>query len=235
MTEFRFITLKHARLLVWLALTFLFLGLFLKLTWELHEDSTLEMIDRRVLLYIADLRIAALNGPAVDVTALGSPTVVTVITVIGLTVLWLAKDVVGMLYLSLGLSGAGLITTLVKHLFTRARPTIVPKLVEVSGFSYPSGHSLAATSLYLALMFLSWKRFRSWMSRFVLLCCSIGVMGGVALSRIYLGVHYPSDVISGIFLGAAWMCFLTAWFSWFNREHSKNSKSTLPRPRESRR
>jgi undecaprenyl-diphosphatase len=207
--EFTRLNLRH---LMWLGFALLFLGLFLKVTWELHEDSELDSIDRRILIFISTLRITAMNGSAVDVTALGSPTVIALITLIGMVVLWLARDRCGVVYLGLGSVGAGLATYVMKHLFTRERPSIVPKLVEVSGSSYPSGHSLAATSLYMLLMFLAWRYFISWSSRAVLLCCAFLIISGVCFSRLYLGVHYPSDVLSGMCLGAAWVCFLTSYF-----------------------
>lgn len=211
--DFNVLTPANFRLLVWLAFALSFLGLFVKVTWELHEDSALDALDRQILVLVSRFRIAALNGSAVDMTALGSPTVITLVTIIGLVLLWLNQDRRGCTYLAVGSTGAGLGTFVMKHVFTRERPSIVPRLVEVSGFSYPSGHSLAATSLYLLLMFLAWRHYRSWKARGLLLVCACLLIGGVCLSRIYLGVHFPSDVLSGACLGAAWVFFLTAYFS----------------------
>ena len=201
------------RRLTWLGLAFLFLGFFVKVTWELHEDSNLDALDKEVLVSISKLRVTALNGSAVDMTALGSPTVIALITVIGIVLLWLGRDRRGCAYLASGSVGAGIGTYLMKRLFTRARPSVVPRLVEVSGFSYPSGHSLAATSFYLLLMFLAWRHYTSWGARALLSGCAVTIIVGVCFSRLYLGVHYPSDVLSGICLGAAWVFLLTAFFS----------------------
>jgi undecaprenyl-diphosphatase len=89
--------------------------------------------------------------------------------------------------------------------------------VEVSGFSYPSGHSLAATSFYLLLMFLAWQYYTSWRSRVVLLGCTALLIGAVCFSRLYLGVHYPSDLVSGMCFGAAWVFLLTSYFAGVDR------------------
>ncbi len=211
--DFNTLTPTNFRLFLWLGFALLFLGLFVKVTWELHEDSTLDSLDRKILIFISKFRVTALNGSAVDMTALGSPTVIVLFTLIGLILLWLNHDRRGCAYLAAGSTGAGIGTFAMKHLFTRARPSVVPRLVEVSGFSYPSGHSLAATSLYLLLMFLAWRHYAAWRARAVLLICAGALIGGVCFSRLYLGVHYPSDVLSGICLGAAWVFLLTAYFS----------------------
>jgi undecaprenyl-diphosphatase len=197
-----------------MALTLFFLGLFFEMTYELHDGGGIESLDRRILLAIAAHRTAALNGPAVDVTALGSSTVIALLATTGVLILgWLNGDRWGAAYLGLGSLGAGLGSAILKQLIARPRPTIIPRLVEVSESSYPSGHSFAATSFYLLLMFLAFRRYRSARARGVLAACAFVVIAGVCASRLYLGVHYPSDVLGGALLGAAWACFLTAFLS----------------------
>jgi undecaprenyl-diphosphatase len=204
---------RKARRLLWAGLSLLFLGMFVKLSWTLFEGPELDSLDRRVLISISHLRVPRWNGPAVDITALGSPTVIGLFTLITLVILGLHRDRRGCAYLLVGIIGAGICTNVMKQFFTRPRPTVVSPLVEVSGFSYPSGHSLVATSFYLLLMFLAWRHDRRWSSRTAMLACAAVVIGGVCLSRLYLGVHYPSDVLSGALLGTAWVCLVTALFS----------------------
>lgn len=206
-----FITrLSQIRQLSWIAAALAFLGIFLKLSWELYEDAYLDALDREVLLWVAGLRSAHWNGVAVDLTALGSFAVITLFTLIGVILLALKRDWRGSGYLAIGSIGAGLGTTAMKLTFTRVRPTVIPRLVEVQGYSYPSGHTLGATAFYLLLLFLSWRTFLTWRSRALVSICAGVLICGVAGSRIYLGVHYPSDVLSGICLGAAWVLVLTA-------------------------
>jgi undecaprenyl-diphosphatase len=208
---------KRTRKLLWLGASLFFMGFFLKLSEEVAEQGNLEILDQEILRYISQFRKTAFNGAAVDFTALGSPTLITLFTVIGVILLWVNKDRKDSIYLGLGSSGAGICTYIMKHFFTRQRPTVVPKLVEVSGFSYPSGHSLSMTSLCLLLMFLSWRHYQSIQSRVWASICALFIIGGVCFSRLYLGVHYPSDVLSGVLVGAAWACFLTAYFSQVER------------------
>jgi len=198
------------RSLPWLGVALLFLGIFLKLTWELHEDPVVDSLDRQLLTLISQLRSDRLNGPAVDITALGSPTVLTFLTLSISTLLLLLRDRVAAAYLIIGSAGAAIATSVFKLAFTRPRPTVVPHLIEVSGFSYPSGHSLGATSIYLLLMFLLWRRLESWRDRAISFVFTAWLIGSICFSRLYLGVHYPSDVLSGACLGAAWVCLLTA-------------------------
>ncbi|MBC7396019.1 MAG: phosphatase PAP2 family protein [Bdellovibrionales bacterium] len=217
----RLLSFEKLRPLVWLGLVCLFLGLFLRITWELHEDSGVDPLDENILISISKLRTPALNGVAVDLTALGSFTVITIISVLGIIFLLLNRDRWACLYLAVGSLGSGVGTLAIKHLFQRPRPMVVQRLVEVDGFSYPSGHSLSATSFYLLLMFLAWRRYPDVSSRALLFFCASLLIVSICFSRLYLGVHYPSDVVSGVFLGAAWACLLTGYFFRFERKRTQ--------------
>lgn len=96
---------------------------------------------------------------------------------------------------------------LLKLSFQRERPDI-NRLIEISGYSFPSGHSMAAFSLCGIAAYLLWKRIASASGRLLLLSGSALVIAGIGLSRVYLGVHYPSDVIGGYLASAAWLLFV---------------------------
>jgi undecaprenyl-diphosphatase len=204
---------RTVRLLFWLAGSFFFFGLFAVMTWELHEDRELSGMDRTVLLFIDRIRVARFNGAAVDITALGSPSIILLFTLVALVLLLLNRDRLAALYLVIGSAGAGTLTYGLKHLVSRERPEVIPRLVEVSGFSYPSGHSFASSSFYLIIAFLASRYYKSLRHRIIVFAIAAIFILGVGFSRIYLGVHYPSDVLSGLFLGGAWAFFLTGIFS----------------------
>lgn len=204
---------KKTVLLFWLAGAGLFLGLFAKLTKDIFEHDDVERVDLFVLRLAEKIRVTAFNGAAVDLTALGSPTVITIISVVSVLILLLKKDRGGVIYLLAVSLGSGIWTFVMKHLIARERPEVIPRLVEVSGLSYPSGHSLASAAVYLSLTFLACRHFKTVQARLILFCAATCIIGLVSLSRVYLGVHYPSDVASGVFLGTAWTFFLTGMFT----------------------
>jgi undecaprenyl-diphosphatase len=114
--------------------------------------------------------------------------------------------------------GAGVLILLTKGFIERARPTVVPGLVDISGFSYPSGHSLAAAAMYLTIGILVARPLTTVPSRLLVVGLLSLVIGLIALSRVYLGVHYPSDIVSGVALGSAWALLLAGGFSLFERQ-----------------
>lgn len=109
-----------------------------------------------------------------------------------------------LLFLTAVSLGAYLLSTAIKLLYKRERPDL-HRLVEENGYSFPSGHSMLAIALYGSLAYLLWKHTRSWISRVVLLFCSSVMIIGIGFSRIYLGVHYPSDVLGGYAASGCWL------------------------------
>ncbi len=198
----------------WLGTASLALGLFIKITSELleHEASG---VDRTILIGFAKARTPWLTVMAVDLTALGSVTLVVLISTLALCVLLLFKDRMGALQLVAASVGAGILTSTIKNYIERPRPEVVTQLIQVSGLSYPSGHSLAAASLYLTVAILVCRHLQRTGHQIAILAMTVGIILLVGTSRIYLGVHYPSDVASGISLGAAWALLLAWCFSFF--------------------
>src|ERR1035441_4905808 len=129
----------------WLGTASLAFGLFIKITSELLEHEV-SGVDRTILIGFAKTRTPWVTVVAVDLTALGSVTLVVLVSTIALCVLLLLKDKMAALQLVAASAGAGILTTTIKDYIDRARPEVVTQLVQVSGLSYPSGHSLAAAS-----------------------------------------------------------------------------------------
>ncbi len=100
-------------------------------------------------------------------------------------------------------SGYGLSKAL-KVLFQRARPDLVPHLAPASGYSFPSGHSMVSAVVYFTLAFLITHSRRGRAHQICALAIAFLVTGIVGTTRVYLGVHYPSDVLAGWLAGAAW-------------------------------
>lgn len=100
----------------------------------------------------------------------------------------------------------------VKRLFLRRRPALLAHLEEVASSSFPSGHSMASSSLYLTLAFVASRSRRLRAHRLASLAGAGSLAAAVAATRVYLGVHWPTDVLGGLALGTAWACATEAAF-----------------------
>jgi undecaprenyl-diphosphatase len=198
---------------LWSGAIALAVGSFIAVTNRTVIEHDISAIDRAVLTWMSRLRTPALTAIMIDVTALGSPTLIIVFSVVALFVVLALRDRRGALYLVISSTGAWLWTTVTKDVVERRRPTEVEHLVKVSGFSYPSGHSLSAAALYLSLALIAGSHLRKPAAKAALAAGAFFLMAMVAVSRVYLGVHYPSDVVSGGLLGAAWALIVAAVFS----------------------
>ena len=103
-----------------------------------------------------------------------------------------------------GLGGA--FNAFLKGLFQRQRPDILP-LIEQGGYSFPSGHSMGSFIFYGALSFMLFRLVKGLWKKIIMAVVAGCMILLVGLTRIYLGVHYPSDVLAGFSIGAAWLFF----------------------------
>jgi undecaprenyl-diphosphatase len=147
-----------------------------------------------------------------DLTALGSITVLVLVIGAATGYLWIRKAYHSM-WLVLGVSLGGLVlSTLLKGFFRRPRPALSPHLTHVMLSSFPSGHTMNSAVVYLTLGLLLAQM--SDRARMRVYCVAVAaIMTFLAgLSRVYLGAHYPSDILAGWTAGAAWagLCWLVA-------------------------
>jgi undecaprenyl-diphosphatase len=95
-----------------------------------------------------------------------------------------------------------------KNFIERIRPQEVQPLIVVSGFSYPSGHSVSTSALYLTIAIIASGHVKHAGARAAIFLAVSAVLLMVGASRVYRGVHYATDVLSGISLGASWALVL---------------------------
>lgn len=202
---------RAPRLAKWYALSALLLlsgSLFgLGIGWY-GETGPIAQLDEGVRAWMRELRTPHLTGMALDFTALGSSTIVTLLTILFSIVFALLRDWRAIAHLAIASAGAGIWSRALKHLFERARPSDFAPLAEVTGYSYPSGHALLSTALYLTFAVLACRLFRRVHERIIVFAIAGLLILAIGATRIYLGVHYPSDVIGGTAVGAGWACLL---------------------------
>lgn len=163
-------------------------------------------IDRELLRATRTALGPRLEGSMVQITALGSKTVLTLVTVIAAMAAWLGQRRRAALEVALAGAGAGLLTLLLKQWVERPRPDLMPWLDEWVGasYSFPSGHAFSAMAIYGALgVILGRLAPTSAAARFTF-GASILIAVLVGVSRVYLGVHYPTDVLAGWLAGGTW-------------------------------
>jgi membrane-associated phospholipid phosphatase len=139
------------------------------------------------------------------ITVLGSPPFVVLVMFIAIAVFILRSERYGAVQMALCVGGGMLLNTGLKNIFDRARPHFEPALTEAYGYSFPSGHVAAATLLYGAVMVLAWHRLPAGVTRIVVVVTLFLLIQLISLSRMYLGVHYLTDVLAAQFLGALWV------------------------------
>jgi undecaprenyl-diphosphatase len=102
------------------------------------------------------------------------------------------------------------LSSALKALFRRPRPEVVPHLMRVYSSSFPSGHSIISAVVYLTLGALLARTFRQRRFKFYFLAVAVVLTGLVGVSRVYMGVHYPTDVLAGWTAGLVWatLCWL---------------------------
>ncbi|MEX2462390.1 MAG: phosphatase PAP2 family protein [Paenibacillaceae bacterium] len=171
------------------------------------SDKKIVNFDNRISAYIQGLQSVGLTSVMKFFTFIGSGTVVAIIVIIVMILFYVVLKHRSELVLFIGVViGSALLNVVLKVVFHRARPTI-KRLIEESGYSFPSGHSMAAFTLYGILTFLLWKHISSSKGRSLFIIFSIMMTTLIGVSRIYLGVHYPSDVLGGFLASGTWLIF----------------------------
>ena len=204
---------------IWLLASVLVIAaLLLGFGWlagEVMEGETASF-DRQVfLLFRNSANPADPLGPpwvaemARDITALGSFSVLALLLGAVVGYLFLAQQGHTAWLVLVSVLGGLVISHLLKYGFDRARPDLVPHAARVFTASFPSGHATLSAVTYLTLGALLTRTQQSWRIRIFFMVVAVVLTLLVGLSRIYLGVHYPTDVLAGWCIGAAWA--LASW------------------------
>lgn len=196
---------------------------FVSLADEVREGETAR-VDEAILLALrtpgdhADpLGPLWVEEVARDITALGGVSVLTLLTLFAAGYLALGRHFRTMGFLLVSVAGGVMVSSLAKSFFDRPRPDLVPHGSIVYTASFPSGHSMMAAVTYLTLAALVARIEPRRRIKAYLLCVAVLVTLGVGASRVYLGVHWPTDVLAGWSAGAAWALLCLAIASLLDR------------------
>lgn len=137
------------------------------------------------------------------VTALGGSSVIIGLLIIAGLLFWLSNKKTFIAPLFISVAGSNLVSDLSKLFFQRPRP-LNPVYFETT-FSFPSGHATAAIAYYGFLIYFCFKNTKRSLNRAIFMAGGLFLMIAIGFSRLYLGVHYLSDVIAGYLLGGLWL------------------------------
>jgi undecaprenyl-diphosphatase len=154
-----------------------------------------------------------------DVTSLGSTTVLFLIAAAVAAYLALIRRAATGLFVVFAVAGGQALSSLLKLAVDRPRPEIVSHLAHVSTLSFPSGHAMMSAVTYLTLGLLAARFLPRRATKIYVLALAVVMTFLIGVSRLYLGVHWPSDVMAGWCAGFAWasLCWLAARFAGIGR------------------
>jgi undecaprenyl-diphosphatase len=183
---------------------------FIEVAEEVVEGDT-GKVDLLILMW---LRVAGdptdplgprwLEDFARDITALGSPAVLGLFVLITTVFFLLVGRRLFALFMLVSTVGGTYVVTILKEAFGRTRPNLMPDGMYVDSASFPSGHAMLSAVVYLTLGALITRLVPRMALKLYVMAIAVVLTGLVGLSRVYLGVHWPSDVLAGWAVGAAW-------------------------------
>ncbi len=199
------------------------INIFVELTNTLNSD-VITKYDAAITKYVISFRSPHLNKILQFITNLGDLYgYIVVTTICSLLFYFKFKNWCYVVQLVFVIIVSGLSNLALKEVINRARPT-AEHLVSVQTLSYPSGHAMSATAFYGFLIYLCYfLKINKWLKGSLIFLCSFLIVS-IGISRIYLGVHFPSDIAGGIIAGTIWLMFCVLIFNiidLFRREEER--------------
>jgi undecaprenyl-diphosphatase len=195
-------------------------GVFLELADDAPEGDYLP-IETRIMQGMRDagkpLGPAGTATVVRDITAMGSAVVLIIMTMLVLGYLWMSGRLRVAAMIATATAGGQVLNLGLKHAFARERPDAALHLVEVTSTSFPSGHSMASSIFYLTMGVLLARTAQRRREKAYFVGSALLITFLIGFSRVYLGVHYPTDVLAGWSAGMAWA--MVCWFvaDWLGR------------------
>lgn len=197
-------------------------SIFLELAGDVWEQERF-LWDAPIMLAIHRQGAPWLDALMIGITRIGYPGAILA-TATAAAWLWWQRRPVAALSLLISVLGAFVLNVWLKQIFGRPRPTVFPPLTAETTFSFPSGHAMNAVALYGFLTYLLWQqKQRAWATLALLFALLI------AFSRIYLGVHYPSDIVGALSIGLVWLVIVVMGYRYYRARYTRSAE-TEPEP-----
>jgi len=191
---------------------------FLDLAERVHtKNSALAQADTKVHDWTVHERTPGATLFFTTMTIIGGPAGLAVILVAVVIALAIKRRWYWLTYIAVTAGGGALLNLELKRYFARARPAVAEMLRRANGYSFPSGHAMGSAVAFGALSYLAFRVIKSWPARAAVIAFFYTLIASVALSRVYLGVHWISDVAAGVTAGTVWVTTTTVAYETLRR------------------
>lgn len=143
-----------------------------------------------------------------DITALGGGIVIFTATFLFLIFLWRKKLIRTLTLISVSIVGGFLLNIFLKEFYVRSRPYVIPPFTHLNTFSFPSGHTMMSFVTYLTMAIVLANIYKKKRLKFLIFTLALSLTFAIGISRLYLGVHYPTDIWGGWLMGLVWVLFI---------------------------
>lgn len=191
---------------------------FLDLAEKVHgHNAALQKIDASIHDWAVRERTSGATTFFTIVTMIGGPLSRAVLLLFIGIILAIQRRWRWLIYLAVTAGGGALLNMELKRYFARARPIAAEMLRRANGYSFPSGHAMGSAVVFGAFAYLAFRAIRSWPAKTAAIAFLYTLVAAVALSRVYLGVHWVSDVLAGVTVGTVWVTTTTVAYETLRR------------------
>lgn len=193
------------------------LSIFTALAWETIFRNAMGLFDNSLIWLIRYFASPGVDKAMIFITDVGFGVKYGVIVAVSFLLLtyyrrW--REIAG---LGICLAGGAALNFWLKFLFQRSRPDLF-RVVQETGYSFPSGHVIASMCFYGMAAFLIMRTISTWRGRLTVMTLAGILIVTIGISRIYLGVHYPTDVLAGLAAGSMWVAFCISLLVWWEQK-----------------
>jgi membrane-associated phospholipid phosphatase len=187
---------------IWLTGYLLILSIVAWLCTEVWEKEAFSL-DRSLLLWIHQFANPQLDGVMLFITALGDPPTVVSIFITTIALLVIKRRYSDGIRFTIACAGGILLNQLMKLFFAKPRPELWRRLIAETSFSFPSGHAVGSMVVYCFIAYIIAKEMKQY--KYIVYTAATSLIIAIGFSRLYLGVHYPTDIIAGYGIGFLWL------------------------------